>query len=212
MLDLAGKTLLERVYETVSKSTRITHKVVATSNKKSDDVIVSKLENLGIEYFRGDLNNVLERFFYAAQEYKAKNIVRITADNPLMDAKLIDDLILQYEKSGSEYSMFSNAIYGLSAEVFTYRALYLAYKNARNEYDREHVTPYIKDNCNTYIIDINEKYRNSNLNATIDTLSDYTTMQQFYLYCKKFSLEANIDTFIDIMNMDIDAQTKNILS
>ena len=196
MLDLAGKTLLERVYETVSKSNKIDQIIVATSDKKSDEIVEIKLKSLDIECFRGDLNNVLKRFFNAAQKYQTKHIIRITADNPLMDYNVIDDLILHYEKSKSDYSMFSNAIYGLSAEVFSFDALKSAYENARDNFDQEHVTPYIRDNCRTSIIDISEKYKKPELSATVDTLDDYIKMQKFYLFCKKNNIEVNIDNFI----------------
>ncbi len=200
MLDLAGKTLLERVYETVSKSTKIDQTIVATSTEESDDIVETKLKSLGIECFRGDLNNVLKRFFDATQKYQTKHIIRITADNPLMDYNVIDDLILHYEQSRSEYSMFSNAIYGLSAEVFSYNALKLAYENARNDFDREHVAPYIKDNARTSIIDISEKYKRPTLRVTIDTLDDYIKMQKFYLHCEQNHLEATIETYINIID------------
>lgn len=199
MLDLAGKTLLERVYETVSKSKKINQVIIATSDEESDDIVEMKLKSLGIEYFRGSLNNVLKRFFDAAHKYQPKNIIRITADNPLMDHQIIDDLILHYEKSDVDYSMFSNGIYGLSAEVFSYNAIKLAYENARNDYDREHVTPYIRDNCKTNIVDIEEKYKKPKLSATVDTLNDYIKMQKFYLFCKENDMEPNIDNFIKRM-------------
>ena len=200
MLDLAGKTLLERVYETVIKSNRVNKTIVATSNELSDDIIECKLNALGICCFRGSLNNVLERFYTAAQKYEAKNIVRITADNPLMDSKVIDDLIRHYEKNTSEYSMFTNAIYGLSAEVFSFNAIKSAYENTRNDFDREHVTPYIKDFSKVSITDVTEKYKLPNLSATVDTLDDYLKMQNFYLYCQKYDFEANIDRFIEKMS------------
>jgi len=202
MLDLAGKTLLERVYETVSKSTRINQTIVATSNEESDDIVDIKLKSLDIECFRGDLNNVLKRFFDATQKYPTKNIIRITADNPLMDHKVIDDLILHYEENKSEYSMFSNAIYGLSAEVFSYDTLKLAYENARDDFDREHVTPYIRDNSRASIIDIVEKYKRPEISATVDTLDDYIKMQKFYLFCKENNLEVNIDNFLIRVNIE----------
>ncbi len=196
MLDLAGKTLLERVYETVSKSNKIDQIIIATSDEKSDEIVEIKLKSLDIECFRGDLNNVLKRFFNAAQKYQTKHIIRITADNPLMDYNVIDDLILHYEKSKSDYSMFSNAIYGLSAEVFSFDALKSAYENARDNFDQEHVTPYIRDNCRTSIVDISEKYKKPELSATVDTLDDYIKMQKFYLFYKKNNIEVNIDNFI----------------
>jgi len=196
MLDLAGKTLLERVYQSVSKSKRINKIVVATSNQKTDDIIKSKLDELEIECFRGNLDNVLERFYETAVRYNAKNIIRITADNPLMDGNIIDDLIELYISKKSSYSTFSNAVYGLSAEVFSFKALELAYKNARDDFDKEHVTPYIRDNCEVYIQDIEVKYKIPGLRATIDILDDYIKMQKFYLSCNRKNVEANIDNFI----------------
>lgn len=196
MLDLGGKTLLERIYETVSKSKKIDKIIVATSNEETDDIIELKLSTLKIELFRGSLNNVLERFYFASKKYYAKNIIRVTADNPLMDGNLIDELIKIYENNNCRYSMFSNAIYGLSSEVFSFEALENAYKFARNDFDKEHVTPYIKDNEKVYIEDIKKEYRKPNISATIDTFNDYIKMQQFYLDCKKNNLEANIDNFI----------------
>ena len=202
MLDLAGKTLLERVYDTVSASKKINQVIIATSNEKSDDIVARKLDNLNIKYFRGDLNNVLKRFYDASQKYPAKNIIRITADNPLMDSKIIDNLILHYESSASDYSMFSNAIYGLSAEVFSCDVLKKAYINAHDDYEREHVTPYIRDNFETNIIDISETYKKPQLSVTVDTLDDYIQMQNFYLYCQDNALEANIDNYLDRLQIE----------
>lgn len=196
MLDLAGKTLLERVHETVSRSVRINKIVIATSNEKTDNIVELKLKSLGIEFFKGDLNNVLKRFYDVAQKYKAKNIVRITADNPLMDSTVIDNLIIEYEKKDVEYSMFSNGIYGLSAEVFSFKSLAVAYKNVTEDFDKEHVTPYIRNNCKTHITEIEKKFRKPDIRATIDTLEDYIKMQEFYLYCDNNGIVANMDNFI----------------
>lgn len=199
MLDLAGKTLLERVYQSVSKSKKINTIIVATSNQESDDILESKLEDIEISYFRGDLNNVLKRFYDTATKYKCKNIIRVTADNPLMDGKLIDDLIEVYEsKVDTNYSKFKNAVYGLSAEIFTFEILEKAFIHARNDYDREHVTPYIIDNGNILSVDIEEKYKFPNISVTIDTLDDYIKMQKFYLFCKLNKYSMDIDSYLEV--------------
>jgi len=196
MLDLGGKTLLERVYNTISKSKKINRIIIATSNQEQDDLIENKLKMLNIECFRGDLENVLQRFFYASKFYKAENIVRITADNPMMDFRIIDELISYYEKSNCDYSTFSNGIYGLSSEVFSQKSLQQAYDHSRNDHDREHVTPYIKSNCKVGIVDISKKYKKPEISVTIDTLEDYIKIQNFYLFCEVNSIEANIDNFL----------------
>ena len=196
MLDLAGKTLLERTYNSVSKSMKINKTIVATSNMSQDNIIEKKLKMLNIECFRGDLVDVLKRFFDASKAYSAENIVRVTADNPMMDHKVIDDLILCYEEDNCDYSAFSNGVFGLSAEVFSQKILQEAHENTCDSYDREHVTPYIKNNSKTNIVDINEKYRLPEISATIDSLEDYIKMQNFYLYCQKNTLKANIDNYV----------------
>lgn len=196
MLDLAGKTLLERVYDSISKSKKITKIVVATSTEETDDIIELKCNEKNFELFRGSLNNVLDRFYKCASIYNSKNIVRITADNPLMDGKILDQLINIYEDSEQDYSMFTNAVYGLSGEVFSFSSLEEAYKCSRDNYDREHVTTYIRNVKNTYILDIENKYKKPYIRATIDTLDDYIKIQKFFLNCKYKNIEANIDNFI----------------
>lgn len=200
MLDLAGKTLVERVVETVSKSKKVEKVIVATSNESTDAIIKEKFKNSSTYVYRGSLNNVLERFYEASNKFKARNIVRITADNPLMDASLIDKLIEVFKTNDCEYSMFTNAVYGLSAEVFSYNALEKAYKFSRNDFDREHVTPYIKDNSKVYTEDIEEKYKKPNISATIDTLDDYVKIQKFYFDCLFLGKEANIDNYLKYMD------------
>jgi len=201
MLDLGGETLLERCFKSVLKSQKIDKIVVATSNKTQDDIIEDKLKLLNIECYRGDLENVLERFYFTALKYKAKNIIRVTADNPLMDGYIIDKLIDIYKsKKDINYSRFSNAVIGLSTEVFTFQALEKAYNSTTDKYDIEHVTPYIKKNDTTYIKDIEKNYRYPNLSATIDTLDDYIKMQKFYLYCQRNNISANIENFIKYNN------------
>ena len=200
MLDLGGKTLIERVVETVSRSKKINEIIIATSKESTDDIIKEKFKDSKIYVYRGSLDNVLERFYSASRKFKAKNIVRITADNPFMEASLIDKLIEVFETNDCDYSMFTNAVYGLSAEIFSYNALKEAYEFARNDFDKEHVTPYIKDNSKVYTEDIEEKYRKPDIRATIDTLNDYIKIQKFYFYCLSLEKEANIDNYLKYMD------------
>jgi spore coat polysaccharide biosynthesis protein SpsF len=114
-----------------------------------------------------------------------------------MDSTVIDNLILEFEKNDADYCMFSNGIYGLSAEVFSFESLALAYENVVDDFDKEHVTPYIKKNCKTHIVDIERKYRNPDIRATIDTLDDFVKMSLFFLDCKRKNITPNIDNFIN---------------
>lgn len=196
MLDLAGKTQLERVHESVSHSSKIDKIIVATSSEVLDNIISLKLEELGIPCFRGDLNNVLARFYLAAKHFKTKNIVRITADNPLTDGTLIDTLIDAYETSDADYAVVKNAPYGLSAEVFSFKLLEQAYHNASTEYEKEHVTPYIRQHGKLLELPAPVTYNYPDTSVTVDTLEDYVKMQDFYLFCEKNGYVASIKTFM----------------
>lgn len=196
MLDLAGKTLLQRVHETVKKSKLINKIVIATSNEQSDDLIVLKSEELGYDVFRGNLNNVLDRFYQCAKSYEAKNIIRICGDSPVISYKHIDEIIKNLVLKNYDYCGLKNGVYGMSPEIFTFDALEKAFLNYRNDYDTEHVTPYIIENTNTSIIEVEEVYRKPGVRGTIDNLEDYIRMQKYAFYCRENGIEMNIDTYL----------------
>ena len=95
----------------------------------------------------GSEKNVLERYFYAAKKFKANNIIRITGDCPLIDGKLIDEMITKLKKGKFDYvnnakpPHFSD---GFDIEVFNFKSLRLAFEASTNEIEKEHVTPFIK--------------------------------------------------------------------
>lgn len=201
LLDLSGKTLLERCYDSVKAAKKIEKVIITTSTSEFDDVIYAKAKSFGAEVFRGELDNVLSRFYYAAKQYKPKNIIRITADNALMSGELIDELIGDFEEySECDYMMYSEGVYGLSAEIFTYSSLEEAFHNTEDAYDCEHVTPYIHKHklCLTPLI--KEKYRLPDIRATLDTIDDYIVMSKYYDYAYSNNTIPHIDSFIDYYN------------
>ena len=97
LLDLCGKTVLGRVVERTSRMTRIKDVVVATSSLESDDAVEDECRRLGVACFRGSEDDVLDRFRGAAQALGADQCVRITADCPLIDPQVSDDIVAQFE-------------------------------------------------------------------------------------------------------------------
>jgi len=98
MLDLCGKTVLERVVERVKRIKNIDEIVVATTTKKDDDIIIEKALNCGVKVFRGSEEDVLSRYYLAAKKYDANVIVRITSDCPLIDSIVTENIIYYYLK------------------------------------------------------------------------------------------------------------------
>jgi glutamate-1-semialdehyde 2,1-aminomutase/spore coat polysaccharide biosynthesis protein SpsF len=120
---------------------------VATTDQRSDDPIAGFCEQYQIPCFRGDEQDVLDRFYRAAKFHAADAVVRITADCPLIDADVIDDVVVRFKQGGCDY--VSNTFRytypdGLDTEVFSFSVLEDAWRQADKPSEREHVTPYLR--------------------------------------------------------------------
>ena len=148
LLDLEGRTVLERVVERTKKSEFVSDVIVATTVAAADLKIADLCASKGIRAYRGSENDVLDRYYQAAKLFEASHVVRITADCPLIDPKVIDDVLKLHLKEKSDYT--TNTIKetfpdGEDVEVFTFAALTKAWKDAALSSEREHVTPYIRN-------------------------------------------------------------------
>ena len=146
---IKGKSLLEIHVNRILQSKKISKLVIATTIEKGDDEIVRIAKKLGIDYYRGSVNDVLDRFYQAAKQFSPKWIVRLTSDCPLIDPELIDLVIENAIKKDLDYC--SNTLIeaypdGEDIEVFKFAALQKAWKEAELQSEREHVTPFIRTN------------------------------------------------------------------
>lgn len=159
--------------------------VVAISESLVDDNLAKMLMQHDIPYMRGPLDDVLKRYVMASADLQDNDfIVRLTADNVFPDGKFINELINyaitnQVEYLSTQYDQ-NGFPYGLGAEVFRVYALRQADIYATADYDREHVTPWIKSNfIHTHYL-FKENLKISHLRCTLDTLQDYLTLQVIF--------------------------------
>ncbi len=151
MKDLSGKPALWHVVNRVSKAKKFDQVVVATTLNPEDDLVEKFCKENNFLLYRGSSSNVLERYYETAVHYGADTIVRITSDCPLIDPRVIDRCIEAFNKEHCDY--ISNCVpggrtfpIGLETEVFSFTALKRANKEATEDYEKEHVTPYIWEN------------------------------------------------------------------
>jgi len=156
--------------------------IVATTVKGEDEPIVEECKTLKISYFRGEEDDVLSRYYHCAKENNLDIIVRITSDCPLIDGLLIREGFEEYKRSDVDY--LSNSIErtfprGLDFEIFSFKALEAAYKNAKELPEREHVTPYIcRNNPNLFrIMGFPYKEDKSRYRITVDTDKDFEVIK-----------------------------------
>jgi len=150
LLPLQGRPMILHQLERVSRSHRLNRIVLATSVDPSDDALADQVAAAGFGVFRGDLNDVLERFRACAQREKASIVVRLTGDCPLSDPALIDELLEAFQQGGWDY--LANSVDeqqlsvpdGFDAEVFHAHLLERAAREATLLSEREHVTPWFR--------------------------------------------------------------------
>ena len=129
MKELAGETVLARVVNRTRRATLLDEVVVATTSAARDDVIVDECRRLGVPCFRGDENDVLDRYYQCARQFHAETIVRITSDCPLIDPHLIRNSIEKYMQFNNLNLYMSNGIErtfarGFDFEIFTLDVAY----------------------------------------------------------------------------------------
>jgi spore coat polysaccharide biosynthesis protein SpsF len=143
------ESLLEIHLKRLNKCNNVSKIIVATTDKPEDKVIYDYAINRGFDSFRGSESDVLDRFYQAVRNEKSDWIVRVTSDCPLIDPFLVDKLINFAQNNNRDYcsnTLIENYPDGQDIEVFKFSALELAWKNANLPSDREHVTPYIRNN------------------------------------------------------------------
>ena len=104
LADIAGKQLLVHVIERVGAAKNLDEVVVATSDKRQDSLIIDVASKCGVKSFAGSEEDVLDRFLKAAEKFGADQILRICADNPLVDPWAIDELVTHHLRTGADYS------------------------------------------------------------------------------------------------------------
>jgi len=177
MENVDGKNpLLYYVINQIQSSELIDKIVIATTTLQEDNVIVDYVKKLNIEFFRGSEKNVLDRYYQCAKKFSFPIIVRITSDAPLIDPKIVDDMIRFFKNNSYDYVTNTQPRtypQGTETEIFTFEALESAWNKASKSSEKEHVTPYFYMHPNEFRI-FNFQYNKdiSNLRWCVDREND----------------------------------------
>ena len=176
MLPLSGKPVLEHVIERLKYSKIIQDIIVATSSDISDQKIVDYCKKKKINFFCGNLTDVLDRYYQAAKKNNIDVVVRITSDCPLIDPEVVDEVLKNFFLN--DYDLFSlggEFPDGLDCQVFKFSALAKSWDEATLKSDREHVGTYIENtNPKSFKTGALKKFKNlQNYRWTIDQIEDY---------------------------------------
>lgn len=182
MMDIHGKPMLARVIERCQMIVGVDQVACTFPAEAASKSIFEVAQEYGVACFYGNESDVLGRYFMAAVRMQADIIVRITADCPLIDPLICARVIELRVREHAEYASNCHPRSfqkGLDCEVFTYEALHKAHAGTFDDYDREHVTPYIVRN-NARVNLPSGLFDVADINWSVDTLEDLERVRSIY--------------------------------
>jgi len=214
--EINGVSVLAMHIRRILKSTSITKLIVATTNEPDIGVLTSICDNEGVSYYQGALKDVLDRYYQAVVNESPDYIVRITSDCPLIDPKMIDQVVTNTIQSGADYG--SNGFItvfpdGQDVEVFKFSALEKTWKEATLLSDREHVTPYIWRNSS---LKGGAIFKSVNYTEDLDysmvrmTLDEPTDLEVIQAMVDELGLNADWKEYADFYLSDEQVRQRNM--
>lgn len=214
-----GRHLLEYMIERVAKSNQLDAIVVATTTSPQDDTIAEFCNQFNVNCFRGAEDDVLSRYYETSKKFNADLVVRLCADSPLIDHRIIDSIIMDFLSKENRCDYLSNTInqtypLGMNVEVFRRSALEIAHNFGTGQSEREHVTPYIYRHPEIFnICQVHAEYDMKKMRLTVDEIEDYylvkEIIERLYQKNKEFSLSDIIRLYeSDVELFNINAHIK----
>lgn len=186
--ELGGEPVLAWVVERCRRALTVNSVLVATTTEPADDPVALLCAERGWPVFRGSQFDVLDRYYQAARWVKADVVVRVTADCPLIDPQVIDQVVREFLERGVDFA--ANRLpppwkrtfpIGLDTEVVSFAALERAWREANLPYEREHVMPYLYEEegrFKVYVLQAGQDY--GYLRWTVDTPEDLNAMRTLF--------------------------------
>ena len=185
-LKLGRRTVLEHVVRRSGAAMLVNRVVVATTELAGDDELATWCDEHGIPCVRGSSEDVLSRYLLAAEKFPCENIIRITADCPLIDPGIIDTLLSLHAGSGADYT--SNVIpptfpVGFDAEVIKTSVLQNVGHVAELVSHREHVTLFIRENLDRFkTANLSYGQNYEHIRLTLDRDNDYQLLKKVFAH------------------------------
>lgn len=181
--EINGKPLIEHLIKRISQVQEICNIYVATSKNEENKVLIDFLKSQPVQVFVGDEENVLSRFIEIIKQENSDIIVRITADNPLTDDRMLEILLNNHIENQADYSFMTGLPIGVSAEVVNAKCLLELEEKRLEQEDFEHVTIYLKKHPEVYKINYvqaSTEVAYPELVLTVDTEKEMQKMNEIF--------------------------------
>lgn len=204
MLHIMGKPIIWHIFKRLNYCNLLDNIVISTGESNNNQKICEFASNNNIPFYSGSETDLIDRLYQTAIKFHANVIVRVTADNPLTDPKIVDMMVSKFLEKNNQYDIVTNYQipsfpYGLNVEVYSLDVLKRLWKEITELKFREWFTIYIKNNSKLFkIFNIKNLRDLSYLRWTVDYPEDYEFVKQIYQYLYK---ENTIFTMDDVIKL-----------
>lgn len=208
MREVLGIPMITYTLDRVKQSRYIDEVVLATSDKTTEEPLVTYLTTKDYNVYRGSENDVLKRYIDAAEQYGGDIIVRVTGDCPLIDPVMLDHVITCYLTNNYDYvgidTLNKRYIRGLDVEVFSKKCLERIYDTVKDEKEsspnKEHVTYYMYNHPEEFSVYQVQaaKFHHKDYRLCVDTKEDFEVITKVYEHFNdKFVPITKVITYLD---------------
>lgn len=204
LLEILGKPILWHIHNRMKNAKLLSDVVISTGEYENNAAICDFAKNNDIKYFSGNEADLIDRLYKTALSFDASAIVRITADCPLVDPKIIDTLVTEFINKHDKYDIITNCQirtfpHGLDAEVYSVGILKEMWQEIKDVSLREWFPFYIEKNPSKFrILNIADTNNRSQLRWTVDYPEDLEFVKQVYTNLYN---ENSIFVMEDILNL-----------
>jgi spore coat polysaccharide biosynthesis protein SpsF len=197
-----GKPMLEYLLESLYKCESVNRVVVATSNRKSDDPVEEFCKHIGVDYYRGSLDNVAQRFMEAINAFQFDAFVRLSGDSPLLDYRIVDRAVRIFQSD--RFDLVTNTLKrtfpkGQSVEVLNSMVFKKTYGEMLAPDEREHVTRYFYTHSKKFdIYNFESGKAYGNLELSVNTPEDMKRFQAIIHSMERPHWEYNFEELIEL--------------
>lgn len=205
LLKIDGIAVIEHVISNLKLSKYIDDIIICTTKGKEDDLLeeFAKINNISI--FRGDVDNVIKRFYDSARKYNTDIIVRIAGDCPIVSCEAADLLIKSHIETGADYTSIEANVtpIGSFPQVISYNAL-----EKLTQYDldfnlSEYMIYYFTNNPNYFTINIvpaPPAYKHPEFRLTLDYEEDLKMFNRLFMKIREANMKLNLRNILFILN------------
>ena len=183
LLDLGGKSLIERLTERVAQATIPEAIYWCTSTHQDDDLLEQLVDKTDAWIYRGDELDVMSRFIEIGWSCNAKTVVRVTGDNPLTDPVMMDHMLTLHAANNAEYTFTDDLPHGTRCEIIEMDALEKAQGLVEDPDSSEYMTHMLRRPDVFNVLEVKSPYleiHRPDLRLTVDFQEDADLITAIY--------------------------------